>query len=229
MSMPTRQILSFILLPCAIILVLLLAGVVQYYAFMRPKDLDRLRKDLESPSEGERYNAAIWLGGRGDVPSVPALIRRLEGDPSPRVRAQAACALGLIRDPSAAPALVAALSHPDPEVVQKAAWAVGQVGAKEARPRLAELLDHETADVRWNVAVALARLGDASGLPVLRALSEAENHDAAFTAVRALALVGEPADAAKLRALAGREHGRGWAELVESAAREIERRAEGKK
>ena len=61
-----------------------------------PAALDRLRRSLESTNADEREVAALGLGISENPEAVPALVGRLEGDESPRVRRAAAWALGEI-------------------------------------------------------------------------------------------------------------------------------------
>ncbi|HUP20008.1 MAG TPA: HEAT repeat domain-containing protein [Gemmatimonadota bacterium] len=59
-----------------------------------PAASELLRRALESPEPGAREAGALGLGIAEDSAAVPALIARLEGDDSPRVRRAAAWALG---------------------------------------------------------------------------------------------------------------------------------------
>jgi HEAT repeat protein len=73
-----------------------------------PEVVTPLLSTLADPSEylARLATDALIRVGR---PAVPSLIRALEQDPQPRVRANAARALALIRDPVAIPALFRAL------------------------------------------------------------------------------------------------------------------------
>lgn len=61
-----------------------------------PAAMSRLRDALGSDEAGEREAAALGLGVAEDATAIPALVRVLEDDGSPRVRRAAAWALGEI-------------------------------------------------------------------------------------------------------------------------------------
>jgi epoxyqueuosine reductase len=88
--------------------------------------------------------------------------RRFAGSPIRRtkrrgLRRNVAVALGNLRDPSAVPALLTALSdEEDPLVRGHAAWALGQIGGSTAREGLRARLAHEQdMSVRDEISVAL--------------------------------------------------------------------------
>jgi epoxyqueuosine reductase len=105
-----------------------------------------------------------------DVPALTELValgdeeygRRLRGSPLRRARRRglarsAAVALGNAGDPSALPALTAALDDADPEVRSHAAWALGRLGGEAARAALEAAQVRETdAEVRRELTIALA-------------------------------------------------------------------------
>ncbi len=135
--------------------------------------------DLDSPREAARRGAAYALGklGSGAFSAVPALIKRLKDDTSPKVRDASAFSLGEIGrdslmaagDANLVPALSAALKDPDSLVRRSAAYALGNLG-----PDAAAAVDDLTAaqgdarpEVRQNVAWALGKMGLA-GFPGIR-------------------------------------------------------------
>jgi cyclophilin family peptidyl-prolyl cis-trans isomerase len=90
-----------------------------------PSDLTRLLTDDEGRV---RRRAALAIGRVGLADGVEPLARVLAGDQEVEVRQMAAFALGLIADPSARPALLAALKDTEPIVAGRAAEALGQIG-----------------------------------------------------------------------------------------------------
>lgn len=97
---------------------------------------------------------AGWIRSMGMAPipgglDVPALIRFLLKDPSDRIRAESADALGNCRDPRAVPALICSLTLDKESPVRKAAaWALGQIGGPSAIKHLSQLaLSEKTSDM----------------------------------------------------------------------------------
>jgi hypothetical protein len=100
-----------------------------------------LKKALKDNDEWVRSYAASALGNAGHPSAVPALIKALKKDPSGRVRASAAGALGEIGPAAkaAVPALIDALKkYDDKETREEAIVALGNIGpaAKGALPLL---------------------------------------------------------------------------------------------
>jgi HEAT repeat protein len=66
---------------------------------------------LKDPSETTRYNITDWLTLYPDERALESLIEVLMNDPDPSVRANAAVALGEIKNPRAIPALEWVVAH----------------------------------------------------------------------------------------------------------------------
>lgn len=77
---------------------------------------ERYLSDLTSPDRRTRQRAAVALGDRRLQAAVPALVTALREDADPRVQAEAAVALGKIKDPQTLLPLTEALRAPDAEV-----------------------------------------------------------------------------------------------------------------
>ncbi len=219
---------TLLLLPCLLVLGLLAYAAFRHSALLRSYTPAELRERLTARDEETRYHAVVFLAQARDRESVPALAERVRKDPSHRVRARAAHALGLLGDVSAAPALLEALAHTEPEVLSAAVWSLGQLGSRETVPAVEGLLGHPHDGVRWNAAVAAARMGSHAGLSLLRDMASSDVPERALTAVRSLALIGEPADAALLRGLPDRPW-ENWKSEAEQAAVAIESRSGGKR
>jgi cyclophilin family peptidyl-prolyl cis-trans isomerase/HEAT repeat protein len=87
-----------------------------------------------------RRRAALAVGRVRLSDGVTPLLPLLATDPEPEVRQMAAFALGLIGDPTAADALIAALADPEPLVQGRAAEALGLVGHKPAAAAIAAMM-----------------------------------------------------------------------------------------
>ena len=116
---------------------------------------DRLTGLLrDDPRPEVRGEAARALAVTHDADAVDALIAALE-DPDEGVRRAATLALGRIRHPRSADALVNVLAE-RPALWQEAAAALASAADPEAVPRLIELLGSDEAQVRQGAARAIA-------------------------------------------------------------------------
>ena len=123
---------------------------------------------LLTDGEGRvRRRAALAIGRAGLADGVAPLTTALAKDVEAEVRAMAAFALGLIGDPSAAPALLPALGDPDPRVQGRAAEALGLIGHAPAAGSIAGMA---VAHVKAGV---LAGLGSDDETTVLSPAVEA--------------------------------------------------------
>lgn len=124
----------------------------------------RLREMLEHDSVPEvRREAARALGvlGGDEADRVEPLVKALD-DPNDGVRRTATLALGRIRDPRSADALVEILSR-HPELWQEASAGLATAGDVELLPRLVGLLDSESSHVRCGAVRAIAAVSKESG------------------------------------------------------------------
>jgi HEAT repeat protein len=140
---------------------------------------------LRDPSEAVRLEAVLAMTKLPPGGSVPALIRALKEDPSPRVREEAALALRRIKKTvgRAIPALEQALKDPAPNVRYAAALTLARErklvkipeadlsqgetfpvarSGPENMPVLVDGLKDSDARVRQGAATLLARLGPAA-------------------------------------------------------------------
>lgn len=95
---------------------------------------------LDDAEARVRRRAALAIGRVGLSDGIAPLSVRLAQDPEPDVRLMAAFALGLIGDPAASGALVAALTDPDPRVQGRAAEALGLLGDRGSAPAIGEMV-----------------------------------------------------------------------------------------
>ncbi len=109
-------------------------------------------------------------------PDAGALIDHL-GHAEPRVRINAADALGRIRAAGAVRPLAARLHDDDAEVRRHAAYALGEIGSRDAADLLIGALSDADPRVRRSAACALGRVGGPLAREALRtALHDPDRH-----------------------------------------------------
>jgi HEAT repeat protein len=133
-------------------------------------------------------------------PAVPYLVEIVSAKGGlARARAEAAAALGEIGDPSAAPALLAALepASKDRDTLdanRRIADALGALRAKEAVPALLELTRSTDGYVQVAAVDALGQIGDPAAIDRLVEIATADGVEP-FTAKKALLALGRIGDA----------------------------------
>lgn len=156
--------------------------------------VDRLIRATDSVATDGQTRPAIaeGLGLSGDRRAVPYLTKILDSPGTPKLKEEAARALGRIGDKSASRFLIAALRESDPNVKAAAAEALGILGDKSATGPLIGQLDNRHHIVKRSVIQALGRIGDAKATEaLLDILSESNNHpDVRADAVRSLGMIG---------------------------------------
>ena len=116
----------------------------------------------------------------------------LTKDKEASVRQSAATALAYIGDPSAADALVQALSDPEPSVRYAAARTLGVMRASKAIPALTKALQDKDVGMRRTAASALGSMGDRSARPAIEGLLADSEPLVRGDAMRSLGLLGDP-------------------------------------
>ena len=116
----------------------------------------RFHGSQDSTSPGEQAASALVAIGS---PAYEPLAKVLKG-PAWIGRANAAWALGAMRNKSAVPLLSQSLHDGEAAVRSKSAWAIGALDGSEAVPALVEALKDSDAGVREQVAWALGAIGD---------------------------------------------------------------------
>lgn len=125
------------------------------------RELGDLVAALQSDNDASRSAAAVQLGQRQDKTALVPLIRVLESDPSPSVRARAAWALGRLHDQQATPALLRAIDQDSPVLALAAIDAVtGLADIRAVEPLGRVAATHADPDVRLAAASARAKLFD---------------------------------------------------------------------
>jgi len=154
-----------------------------------------------------RGAVAQALGLSGNHAVLPALLQHLRdgGSSGPDVLAgdRIAEAIGRLGDPTAIPALRAALSDNREAVRERAAYGLGLLRAQQAVPELAEMLRKDSATVAERAATALADIGTPAALSALVApLSDPGSTPARQAAMSGLEKAG-PSAAPQLTAALG--------------------------
>jgi HEAT repeat protein len=182
---------------------------------------------VSDQSAGEARATACWLLGRmNDSRALPPLTAALY-DPDPRIRAEAARALGSLDHPEAVPALIAVLeSDADADTRMAAAYALGLLGDPRAiDPLLAKLADTgEDPGVRGFAAEAFTWHRERRAVPALITALSDPSAVVRFWAAFALGELGDPASLTELERLALSDTGTvpGWGSVKDEAAAAIE-------
>jgi HEAT repeat protein/cyclophilin family peptidyl-prolyl cis-trans isomerase len=166
------------------------------------RDTTGLAGWLQAESAPEmRAVAARSLGRIQNRGSVPALTRALD-DPSALVRRQAAFALGLVGDSTAAPALLRRLDvETDAAARTSLVSALGDAGGRKAAPALVRALRGKDAAERRAAALAAARLRDSTLVDALADASRDASPDVRWRSAYALGRIGDRLGASTLRRL----------------------------
>ncbi len=162
---------------------------------------DHSRKD---PNPLVRQYLALAMGRSGQQEFVAPLVAALADSPtanSPYI----IHALGILRDPAAAPAIRPYTKHADVRVRLQAVIALGHIGDERSKGDLLDALEDPEDNIRWDAAVALAKMDEAAGKEVLgqlldrRYLARFEEVDAQevtrilVTVIEAGAMLDDPA------------------------------------
>lgn len=130
--------------------------------------LETLLKMLENKSSHVRGKSAVALGVLGDKRAVEPLVKVLKEDEDHKVRAQAAWALGIVKDAGkATEALVASLK--DSKVLARAIESLAVIGGKTALDGLVSFTKDEKQD-GYERKSALHAIGQIGGEEALQAL-----------------------------------------------------------
>jgi HEAT repeat protein/Na+/melibiose symporter-like transporter len=132
-----------------------------------PKGIRAMRRFSQSGDAIERESAIVKMAGQGLSLASAELIAALH-DPSPRVRRQAASALGRLGDTAAVPELLHQLElHPD-IVEEETVHALGELGDLSAIPELVKLLKSPRPLLRRASARAISSIPGAEESELVR-------------------------------------------------------------
>ncbi len=123
-----------------------------------PMSEEEALRRIEDADAETRMRAVLALEGEGE--GLAALVRVIERDPDPRVRAAATVGLEESEEFAAVQALVDALDDPHPEVVVEAIDSLEFAGDASVVPSLEPLLAHPDARGRKAAADAIGLLAD---------------------------------------------------------------------
>ena len=161
-----------------------------------PRGVRAMRRFSRSGDAIERESAIAKMAGQGMSLATSELIEALH-DPSPRVRRQAASALGRLGDSAAVPELLHQLElHPD-LVEEETVHALGELGDAAAIPELTKLLESPRPLIRRASARAIAKIpGAGENEAAIRALimsaEDARDPDLRRSALQALRYLEAP-------------------------------------
>ncbi|HEX5387650.1 MAG TPA: peptidylprolyl isomerase [Gemmatimonadales bacterium] len=171
----------------------------------RAYDAALLSRGVQSPAPLVRRHAALAIGRIGDRRGTHLLVPLLT-DPDTAVGADAAFALGLLRDTAAVPALARRLFRApfrDAAESAEAATAIARIGGGDAAAAVARLLSRTRPVPRAAIAAALLeawRLEEAAPIPQLLRYSRSPSDALRWRAVYSLARLRAPAAALDLAA-----------------------------
>lgn len=150
-----------------------------------------LIKLLEDENFRVQQKTCWALGKMGDEAVLPLLA--ILNNRGAKIRAEAANALGDLRDIRAVEPLTAALREHNPRLRAGAAEALGNIGDRSAVRPLIEALNDRESGIRKEAAEALGKIRDENSLePLVRTLQDM-NTEIRNTVVKSLANFGEPA------------------------------------
>jgi len=155
-----------------------------------PKGMRALRSLSRSGDAHIRAAAIDNVGAEGFSMASDEIVKAL-GDPSPKVRRNAARALARLGDQRLAVPLIQHLeNHPD-SVEEEMVEALGDVGNPQAVPALVGLLQSPRSLLRRAAAKALGRIGSSEAIaPLIAAAEEAGDPDLRRASIQALRVLG---------------------------------------
>lgn len=164
---------------------------------LAPQSVPLLVALLEKPDESAddwplRLTSIRALRRLGDGAALPALVGAL-AHANPRIRAEAAMALGALDRPEASSALTSALGDPDPIVRRQAAAALREIAGVGVAPEVFARLESESdRDARAELYKLLAVHGGDRGFARLLDGLRQSDADERTQSVRALGLSQDP-------------------------------------
>lgn len=166
-----------------------------FYSFaIAEPELQKEFKLLKSTSVAVRRSAVTRIGRMRRPQAVPKLSETLENDPDSGVRAQAAEALGNIKNRTATPALVRALSDENKNVKSSVIIALGYMRDKKAvDPLLSFLGKEKNTGLKISAVNVLGVIGDERALPTFVKLLKDENPRIKTISAQALGRLRKPA------------------------------------
>jgi MFS family permease len=163
-----------------------LRDTLQQITQVKPKGVAALRKIRAGSGESIKEEAMKSIGAAQMTLATADVEHALE-DPSPRVRRQAANALGKIGTSEAAEALLRHVEKNPALVDEEMLEALGDAPSKSSVPTLIKFLEHPSSLVRRSAAKALGRIGDPECVePLALAATQTNDTDLRRAALQAL-------------------------------------------
>ncbi len=155
-----------------------------------PRGARALAKMSKTADLAEREEAMATVGAARFTFGADELLKAL-GDPSPRVRRQAAAALAKLQDPGSSRSLIKFVqAHPE-LVEEETLEALGDLQAGGAVPVVARFLQDPRSLLRRQAAKTLGRLGSTDAvLPLCQAAGDPADPELRRAAIQALRLLG---------------------------------------
>jgi HEAT repeat protein len=154
-----------------------------------PRGMRSLSQLREGSDSRVRASAIEKIGQTQFTFATDELVKAL-GDPSPAVRRKASQALGSMRDPRAAEAVIRFVEQNPALADEEGLRAIGELGGPGALELLLRYLRDPRSLLRRGAARALGRLGDAGAVPALvkvaREVGEPDMRQAAIESLRLL-------------------------------------------
>ena len=166
-------------------------GFLKQVASIRPRGVLAMRRLGASANIATKERAIRDIAVSG-MSMAETELTDLLLDPSPRLRRQAAEALGRLGGHDAALALTNLISDHPLLVEDEMIEALAAIGNESAVPALVQLLENPSSSLRRASAMALGKLGSAKGLEALMGAASAKDPELRRAAIRALRLIGDP-------------------------------------
>lgn len=164
--------------------------IVAQLAKLGAPAVPEIREAMKQKNWRVQWGSAMSLGTMGDKASAPALIDLLKNGTDPGKRG-AATALGMLKDQSAVPHLMAAMNGVN---ALAAVEALGMVGDRGVTPILMRFMEESKDNDEKRVAAeALGRLKDPMAIPVLIDGIKANSWQVHAPSRWALVQIGKPA------------------------------------
>jgi HEAT repeat protein len=135
-----------------------------------------MQKDFTDEVREEAARALGSLRAKDQIPTMLAALEDPQNQEHRAVRATIVRTLGVLRDPSAGPALERALRDSDRQVVSEAVTAVGLVGDTAARPTLENIFRTSSSQpLKTRALESLALLRDPADVPLFESLLDSKD------------------------------------------------------
>jgi HEAT repeat protein len=137
-------------------------------------------------------DALIMAQAEFSSPKVVAIAEKKLDDDDPKIRYDAALALGNFQSPSSVDALAKHVDDPDPKVARAAVTVLGKMKAKAAAPAIVAVLAAHPTDPPLDDIWALGQCRSPEGRPILETLRHSTDPWVAYNATVALRTVDSP-------------------------------------